>query len=63
MQRFYLEKHLEETEIFTDELFHQIARVLRMKVNDEIILFSGDGREFLYFLSEMSKKQAIFVRK
>lgn len=63
MQRFFIEHPLKEVEIFENELHHQISRVLRMQINEGVILFSGDGREFLYSIKEINKKQSILAQK
>ena len=61
MQRFFIERPLREVEIFEDEIFHQVTRVLRMQKGDKIILFCGDGIEYLYELTNFSKNFAISV--
>ena len=63
MQRFFINRPLRETEIFDDEIFHQITRVLRMKKGDQIILFCGDGVEYLYELTNFSKKSVECVQR
>ena len=63
MQRFFINRPLRETEIFDDEIFHQITRVLRMKKGDQIILFCGDGIEYLYELTNFSKKSVECVQR
>ena len=63
MQRFFINRPLRETEIFDDEIFHQITRVLRMKKGDQIILFCGDGIEYLYELANFSKKSVECVQQ
>lgn len=42
MQRFFLDHIPHDVEIFENEMFHQITRVLRMQAGDEIILFCGN---------------------
>ena len=63
MQRFFINRPLRETEIFDNEIFHQITRVLRMKKGDQIILFCGDGIEYLYELTNFSKKSVECVQQ
>ena len=63
MQRFFIDRPLRETEIFDDEIFHQIMRVLRMQKGDQIILFCGDGIEYLYELTNFSKKSVECVQR
>lgn len=63
MQRFYIPKKLEKIEIFEDEKFHQLSRVLRAKIGDEIILFSEESGEFLYEIVEISKKNIQLSQK
>lgn len=62
MQRFYFERKLEKTEIFTDDKFHQISRVLRMQIGDEVILFHDD-EEYIYEIKSFQKKSAELIRK
>lgn len=63
MQRFYLKKKLQKIEIFTDDKFHQLSRVLRSKIGDEVILFSDDSGEWVYEISNFSKKAIELVQK
>ncbi|MBB1554374.1 16S rRNA (uracil(1498)-N(3))-methyltransferase [Candidatus Gracilibacteria bacterium] len=63
MQRFFIERPLREIEIFEDEIFHQVTRVLRMQKGDQIIIFCGDGVEYLYELTNFSKKSVECVQQ
>ena len=49
MRRFLIPTHLvaDETITITGELFHHMARVLRLKKGSRIILADGGGREYL----------------
>ncbi|MDD2487746.1 MAG: RsmE family RNA methyltransferase [Candidatus Gracilibacteria bacterium] len=38
------------------DFFHQISHVLRSRINDEVVLFNGDGFEYTYGISEITKK-------
>lgn len=63
MQRFYLEKKLESTEIFENEKFHQLSRVLRAKIGDKVILFSENPGEYIYEITDFSKKSVRLQQK
>lgn len=58
MQRFsFLHLPLGK-DISVDEpsFVHQISRVLRSKIGEYIILFNGDGREYIYAIQSIAKK-------
>ncbi len=60
MQRFFTKDTLDDIYTITDNAWiHQLSRVLRGKVWDEIILFQEDGTQRVYTLSEIRKKQII----
>ncbi|PID84385.1 hypothetical protein CSB09_01070 [Candidatus Gracilibacteria bacterium] len=60
MQRFFTKDTLDDIYTITDNAWiHQLSRVLRGKVGDEIILFQEDGTQRVYTLSEIRKKQII----
>ena len=63
MQRFFIDHTPQEVEIFSDEMFHQITRVLRMQPGDEIILFCGNELEYLFVFDSANKKQVTFLQK
>ena len=49
MQRFFVLYNLgEDIEITEANLFHQLTRVLRTRVDDYIVLFNGDKSEHIY---------------
>ncbi len=58
MHRFYqaniTDKHT-SFEIRDDGIAHQISRVLRMKVGEKIVLFNGDGVDFLCEIKSVAK--------
>lgn len=57
MQRFFVTFPLSiDVEITDTDLIHQISRVMRMAVDDEIVLFDGDGSETTYTIRAFSKK-------
>lgn len=62
MQRFYLDKKLQKIEIFENEKFHQLSRVLRAKIGDEIVIFN-ENEEFLYEITNFSKKSLELAQK
>lgn len=58
MHRFYLNSNLQpHSKIqIKDEKHHYISRVLRCRVDDLIILFNGDGQDYLARITDVSKK-------
>lgn len=62
MQRFYLEKKLQKIEIFENEKFHQLSRVLRSKIGDEIVIFN-ENEEFVYEIKNFTKKSVELAQK
>lgn len=62
MQRFFCTSPLTIDMTISDSAFvHQISRVLRTRVGDTIILFSGDGLEYMYAVQRI-EKNAIYLR-
>lgn len=58
--RFFIEASLtvgQPIEL-TEVVFHHWVRVLRAKLNDQAILFNGQGGEYLVELTEINKKNA-----
>lgn len=57
MQRFYQNIELKK-ELFIEDkdFFHQISHVLRSKIWDNIILFNSTGFDYIYAISEITKK-------
>ena len=58
MQRFFfsylpLGKDLTVQE---ESFIHQISRVLRSHIGTEIVLFNGDGHEYIYTIYSIEKK-------
>ncbi len=61
MQRFFIPEELGGVKATTDPSFiHQITRVLRLHIQDNIIFFNWDGGECLYKIREIQKKKIIF---
>lgn len=57
MQRFYITSPLSIDITLTDaDIVHQLTRVMRVGVWDEIVLFDGDGSEYLYSIETITKK-------
>lgn len=57
MQRFFVLYNLgEDIEITEANLFHQLTRVLRTRVDDYIALFNGDKSEHIYQMESIWKK-------
>ncbi|HSX21023.1 MAG TPA: 16S rRNA (uracil(1498)-N(3))-methyltransferase, partial [Gammaproteobacteria bacterium] len=47
---------VDQTLSLNDDLSHQIARVLRLQVNDPIFLFNNSGAEFSAIITEIARK-------
>ena len=58
--RFYIETplNLGESILLSETVFHHWVRVLRAKLDDEAILFNGQGGEYTARLTEINKKNA-----
>lgn len=63
MHRFYIAEVINEgkVSISDTEQLHHLRDVLRLKVNDEVIVFDSTGSEYTCFITELSKKQAILT--
>lgn len=59
MQRFFIPHPPLGKDIVIPEpsFFHQISRVLRSSIGDSIVLFNGDGREYVYTIRSIGKKE------
>ena len=59
MPRIYLSQPLKINSIIVllQDIAHHLQHVLRLKVNDEIIVFNGEGGEFKARIVEVNKKQ------
>ena len=57
MQRFYYPHPLPKEIVLADpEIVHQVSRVLRARVGDEIALFGGDGTDRIYSVVAFGKR-------
>lgn len=57
MQRFFVTFPLQIDMSITDpDMVHQLTRVLRIQVGENIVLFSGDGSETEYTIISIDKK-------
>lgn len=64
MQRFFFHTPLQENMVITDRArVHQMTRVLRLQVGDEIIGIDGDGSESLYEIVLIDKTAIQLLRK
>ena len=66
LSRFYTERSLSPRQAVTleDTTSHHLLRVLRIKPGESLLLFNGDGKEYLAVLEESFKKQArVLVQK
>jgi 16S rRNA (uracil1498-N3)-methyltransferase len=57
MQRFFVTSPLGIDVILTDkDIYHQLTRVLRIQIGEEVALFDGDGSETIYEVTAIDKK-------
>ncbi len=59
MQRFFF-PHLplgKDLTMQEESFIHQISRVLRSHIGAEIVLFNGDGYEYIYAIHSIEKKE------
>ncbi len=62
MQRFFVENSLNDQYVITDiSWVHQISRVLRARIWDEILLFQENGNERKYTIQSIEKKKIILT--
>jgi 16S rRNA (uracil1498-N3)-methyltransferase len=60
MHRFYVDRVEGDTVSMTDAgQFHHLKDVLRLKVNNEVIIFDSDGNEYAGVITVIEKKQAV----
>jgi 16S rRNA (uracil1498-N3)-methyltransferase len=60
MHRFYIDRVEGDTVSMTDAgQFHHLKDVLRLKVNNEVIIFDSDGNEYAGVITVIEKKQAV----
>ncbi|EKD44725.1 MAG: hypothetical protein ACD_71C00030G0001, partial [uncultured bacterium (gcode 4)] len=58
MQRFFF-PHLslgKDIDISDTSFVHQVSRVLRASIGEDIVLFNGDGWEYVYKIHSITKK-------
>lgn len=63
LHRFFVEEKIEEGKEFilkNEEQIHQIAKVFRLGVGDEVVLFDGSGFDFVSKIIDLEKKEIIF---
>ena len=58
MHAFYLEPEKWDNPVLQGGEFHHLAKVLRLKTGDIVMLLDGKGREALCELTEITKKEA-----
>ena len=64
--RFYVSENIEDTDVITltdRELLHQIKKVLRLRLGDEVVLFNGDGYEFHGKISSITNSELNISKK
>ena len=50
-------------EIKDNSLLHKIRNVLRLKKEDSLYLFDGQGKEYLYIIKEITRKSVLIKRQ
>ena len=56
-ERFYLSQPVSDgTVTLADDQAHHVARVMRAKPGDQIVLFDGHGNEYQATIADVSKK-------
>ena len=48
--------------VLPDDVARHLSQVLRLKVDEEVILFNGDNHEYLAKITEIQKKKAVTVK-
>ncbi|MBD5405691.1 16S rRNA (uracil(1498)-N(3))-methyltransferase [bacterium] len=63
IQRLYIPQKIEENKCLyiTNDDFHYIKNVIRLKVDDEILLFNEISGEFLSKIKDITKKEVIIT--
>lgn len=57
MQRLYVTSPLSIDVTITDkDIYHQLTRVLRIRIGDRVVLFDGDGSETEYEVTHIDKR-------
>ncbi len=55
--RFFIERFSEKgTTLALPDLVHQIGRVLKLRVGEEVVLWTGDGVEYIFAIEKISAK-------
>lgn len=61
MHRFFVEHIKGDSALLADSAqLHHIRDVLRLKINDAVIIFDGVGNEYNGIITSIDKKQAVF---
>ena len=64
MHRFYVDRVDGETVSITDTgQLHHLKDVLRLKVNDGVVVFDSDGNEYTGAITAIERKQAVIKVK
>ncbi|MGN0929256.1 MAG: RsmE family RNA methyltransferase [Alphaproteobacteria bacterium] len=63
IQRLYIPQKIEENKhlYITNDDFHYIKNVIRLKIDDEILLFNETNGEFLSKIKDITKKEIIIT--
>lgn len=63
MHRFYVAQKIDSDNVSISdaEQFHHLRDVLRLKVNDEVIVFDSQGNECNCLIIELNRKQALLT--
>lgn len=65
LHRFFVLENLEcrsDIRITDERLLHQMRDVFRLKTDDEVIMFSGDGIDYRCKINVLSKKEGVFEK-
>lgn len=65
MHRFFITQEVsaDSITISNQEQLHHLRDVLRLKVNDEVVVSDGKGNEYVCSIEELNKKQAVLTVK
>lgn len=61
MKRFFI-KEPSETVVLSDSEHNHLARVLRLRVGEEVILCCGDGYDYRYRIEQIEKNKSVLIQ-
>ncbi len=62
MQQYYYKGILSDEVVIVDDKFHYLKNVVKININEEIILFNDDAKA-IYFISSITKKEIVCLKK